>query len=217
MYSFSFAQWGIKSEQELKAQSEAVKRGWESRFSLYCSFLPLFHLPSQECPSTLLFSLSSSKLCLCGHKEALSGIPNKHFTSSSWMGKQVSTIYHLLCRKRARLALLMNSRQQQTIHHHKTYLRIIVQCPTTHCCLKPTKKSWFTSTNVCVRYSSFLLSGSSMEEPQWQITQLKGNSVSIYVQCPAVKQFSEGPKSTPFPLQVALFNHEKCLQMVLFW
>lgn len=67
-----------------------------------------------------------------------------------------------------------------------------------------------------VRYSSFLSSGSSTVEPQWRVTQLKEHSVGIYVHCPAAKHFSQGLQSTLLPLQVALFSHEKCLQMILF-
>lgn len=56
-------------------------------------------VPSTESQPPSLQATPRSRL---GHKEALSGIPTAHFTSSGWMGKQVSAIYHSFRRKRAR-------------------------------------------------------------------------------------------------------------------
>lgn len=91
------------AEDTWRVQSEGTKWGWDSQFSLNCSFSPLIFFispPSAEPPAPS--SPSNTKLHRPGHKEALSGIPNAHFTYPGWMGKQVSAIYHSFCRKRAR-------------------------------------------------------------------------------------------------------------------
>ena len=104
--SFYFAQWVTTFiTATWRTNSTIRSHSMRMRISvqLVLQFLtPGFFISPLSTEPTTPPSPSNTKLHRLRHKEALSGIPNAHFTSPGWMGKQVSVIYHSPCRKRAR-------------------------------------------------------------------------------------------------------------------
>ena len=166
--SFYVAQWapelsGPRGRQTKSTNGSRSMRRTSVPSIMRFSYHRLFHLPA---PHRLPTPSSPGNTEIQTQTQGSTFRPSKctlHVLGLD--GKTGVSSLPLIPQEKSQTGSLMSSRRPPTLHRCKRYRRRAARCPP-RCCLWPTHKRWFTSTNACVRRSSCLLSGASTAEPQ---------------------------------------------------
>ena len=192
------------------AQSEATPWGWESQFHSHCSFSPLLFsapLPSlNPLPPPLQAAPSSTDSDTRKHFQAF--LMHTSYPEAGWENRCQQSTTHPPGKEPDG-----TSNEQQVAHQPTTPASFLEICSTRSTLLFVTHKEEPVDKYRGLWEVPFTLpSVFHFPDPAVSHTTERGCSTM-----PSRRHFSGGPRSTPSPLQVALFSHEKCLQMVIFW